>query len=35
MFEIVGEIANAETIASGGSLKVRFRLRKIYGVGQP
>ena len=33
-FELVGEIEQAETIASGSSVKVRERLRKVYGQGR-
>jgi hypothetical protein len=33
-FEIVGEIADTETIAVGGSIREVARLRKIYGRGR-
>lgn len=33
-FELVGEFEQIETIASGSSVKVRERLRKIYGDGR-
>jgi hypothetical protein len=33
-FEIVGEIEQTETIASGSSVKVRERLQKVYGRGR-
>ena len=33
-FELVGEIEQAETIASGSSVKVRERLQKVYGRGR-
>lgn len=33
-FEIVGEIEQAETIASGRGVKVRTLLQKIYGRGR-
>ena len=33
-FELVGEIEQAETIASGSRVKVRERLQKIYGHGR-
>jgi hypothetical protein len=33
-FEIVGQIEQAETIASGRGVKVRTLLRKIYGRGR-
>jgi hypothetical protein len=33
-FEIIGEIANAETIATGGSIQDLARLRKRYGKGR-
>jgi hypothetical protein len=33
-FEILGEIANAETIASGVSIREIGRLRKFYGRGR-
>jgi hypothetical protein len=33
-FEIVGEIEQAETIASGRGVKARSLLRKIYGGGR-
>jgi hypothetical protein len=33
-FEIVGEIEQAETIASGRGVKIRSLLRKIYGRGR-
>jgi len=33
-FDIVGEIEQAETIASGGGVKVRSLLRKVYGRGR-
>ena len=34
MFEIIGEIANVETIAEGSSLRVRPLLIKRYGKGK-
>ena len=33
-FQIVGEIAQIETIASGSSVRDRVRLRKQYGQGR-
>jgi len=33
-FEIVGEIADIETIAVGSSIREIARLRKIYGTGR-
>jgi hypothetical protein len=33
-FDIVGEIEQAETIASGSGVKVRSLLRKVYGRGR-
>jgi len=33
-FEIVGEIADIETIAVGSSIREVARLRKIYGAGR-
>ena len=33
-FEIIGEIDNAETIASGRGVKIRAHLQKIYGKGR-
>ena len=33
-FELVGEIEQAETIASGTGVKARERLRKVYGEGR-
>ena len=33
-FELVGDIEQAETIASGSSIKVRERLWKIFGRGR-
>jgi hypothetical protein len=33
-FEIVGEIANVETIAAGAGVRDRARLRKQYGKGR-
>ena len=33
-FDIVGEIEQAETIASGGGVKVRSLLWKVYGRGR-
>jgi hypothetical protein len=33
-FEVVGEIEQSETIASGSNIRVRERLRKIYGHGR-
>ncbi|MEK6408660.1 MAG: hypothetical protein AABN34_17160 [Acidobacteriota bacterium] len=33
-FEIIGEIANAETIATGSSIHDLARLRKRYGKGR-
>jgi len=33
-FELVGEVEQAETIASGSSVKARERLRKVYGRGR-
>jgi hypothetical protein len=33
-FEIVGEIEQAETIASGAGVKVRAQLRKAHGRGR-
>jgi hypothetical protein len=33
-FEIVGEIAEAETIAAGRGVKIRSLLRKIHGRGR-
>lgn len=33
-FEIVGSIANVETIASGLGVRVRSRLCKVYGQGR-
>ena len=33
-FEIVGEIANPETIAAGSSIREVARLRKLYGRGR-
>ena len=34
MFEIVGRIRNAETIAVGGGIRELRRLRKAYGPGR-
>ena len=33
-FDVVGEIEQTETIASGSRVKVRERLQKIYGRGR-
>ena len=33
-FEILGEISEIETIASGSSVRDRSRLRKLYGHGR-
>ena len=33
-FEIIGDIDNAETIASGRGVKIRTHLQKIYGKGR-
>lgn len=33
-FEILGEIANAETIATGSGIREIARLRKLYGRGR-
>lgn len=33
-FEIIGDIDNAETIASGRGVKIRAHLQKIYGKGR-
>jgi hypothetical protein len=33
-FEIVGEVEHQETIASGGGVKIRSNLRRIYGTGR-
>lgn len=33
-FEIVGEIAQVETVAAGGSIREVRRLRKFYGQGR-
>ena len=33
-FEIIGEITNVETIASGGAIREVHRLRKQYGPGR-
>ena len=33
-FEIIGDIDNAETIASGRGVKIREHLQKIYGKGR-
>ena len=33
-FEIIGEIANIETIAVGGSIREIARLRRVYGSGR-
>ena len=33
-FEILGDIANAETIATGSSIRELGRLRKFYGRGR-
>jgi hypothetical protein len=33
-FTIIGEIRNTESIAVGGSVRVRARLRKLYGGGR-
>ncbi len=34
MFEIIGDIDKAETIASGRGVRVRAHLQKIYGKGR-
>lgn len=33
-FEIVGEISDIETFASGSGIRERARLRRIYGAGR-
>jgi len=33
-FEVLGEIVDLETIATGGSVRVRTRLRRKYGPGR-
>ena len=33
-FEVLGEIADIETIAVGAGIRDRVRLRKTYGIGQ-
>jgi hypothetical protein len=33
-FEIIGDIANAETFATGSSIREIARLRKLYGRGR-
>jgi hypothetical protein len=33
-FEIIGEISNIETFATGGAIRERARLRRAYGRGR-
>jgi hypothetical protein len=33
-FEIIGKISNVETFATGGEIRERARLRRIYGRGR-